>query len=80
MPRSLRQWAKFGRAANIFAVLLFVFVILFSIFSCQDVYIGKTRHELSQEMFEVDSLIKLIQFQVDSLNAEIDGTLVKKYE
>ena len=36
-----------------------------TISACEDVRIGKTRKELAREMFEVDSLIKAIQFQLD---------------
>ena len=42
----------------VLSVLLFI--------TCEDIRIGKTREELSKDMFEVDSLIKTIRLQIDS--------------
>ena len=41
-----------------------------TISACEDVRIGKTRKELAREMFEVDSLIKKIQLDLDSTNID----------
>ena len=46
------------------AVLLFI--------TCEDVRIGKTREELAKEMFEVDSLLKTIQLQIDSTSMDFN--------
>jgi hypothetical protein len=53
-----------------FVILGFVLAVMVSILSCQDVRIGKTREELAREMFEVDSLIKTIHLQLDSLQVQ----------
>jgi hypothetical protein len=37
------------------------------IFACEDVRIGKTKEELAKEMFEVDSLIRTIHMEMDSV-------------
>ena len=49
---------------TVITVLLFI--------TCEDVRIGKTNQELSKEMFEIDSLIKTIQLQIDSTSIEFD--------
>ena len=45
----------------------FAIAFLVSILSCQDIYIGKTHEEISQEMFELDSLMRKIIWTADSL-------------
>jgi len=35
--------------------------------ACEDVRIGKTKEELAKEMFEVDSLIRTIHMEMDSV-------------
>ena len=67
MRRKLNEWADASRALHTLAILGFVIAFMFSILSCQDYYIGKTREELSREMFEVDSLIRTIHLQMDSV-------------
>ena len=47
---------------TVITVLLFI--------TCEDVRIGKTKQELSKEMFEIDSLIKTIQLQIDSTSID----------
>ena len=49
---------------TVITVLLFI--------TCEDVRIGNTKQELSKEMFEIDSLIKTIQLQIDSTSIEFD--------
>ena len=53
---------------NVFIKGMFSACILtiISMYSCQEIYIGKSQEELSREMFEVDSLMKTIQLQIDS--------------
>ena len=46
--------------------MLTVIVVLLFI-TCEDIRIGKTREELSKEMFEVDSLIRTIHMEMDSV-------------
>ena len=41
--------------------------------TCADeYYVGKSREELAKEMFEVDSLIKTIQLQLDSTSIDFE--------
>ena len=48
------------------AVLIFI--------ACNDeYYLGKSREELYKEMFEVDSLMKTIQLQIDSTSVELNS-------
>ena len=76
MRKKLNQWANFGKAMNILILFMFAFAFVFSIVSCEDIRIGKSREEISTElsraMFEVDSILKHIQYQLDS--ADVDGT------
>jgi hypothetical protein len=76
LKRSLYEWANFDRAIHAVVLLGFFFAIMFSIFSCEDIRVGKTREEinrdLSRTMFEVDSILNQIQYQIDS--ASVDGT------
>ena len=72
MRRKLNEWADASRALHTLAILGFVIAFMFSILSCQDYYIGKTREELSREMFEVDSLIKTIHLQMDSVATDFN--------
>tara|TARA_R100000908_G_scaffold58699_1_gene34891 strand:+ start:211 stop:468 length:258 start_codon:yes stop_codon:yes gene_type:complete len=67
MRKKLNQWADFSKIANWMIVFGFVIAFMVSIFSCQDYYIGKTREELSQEMFELDSLMRKVVWTADSL-------------
>lgn len=67
MRRKLNEWADASRALHTLAILGFVIAFMVSILSCQDFYIGKTREELSQEMFEIDSLMKKVIWKADSL-------------
>ena len=43
----------------VLSVLLFI--------TCEDIRIGKTKEELARDMFEVDSLIKTIHVEMDSV-------------
>ena len=76
MRKKLNQWANFGKAINILILIMFALAFVFSIISCEDIRIGKTREEinrdLSRTMFEVDSILNHIQYQLDT--AGVDGT------
>ena len=60
----------------------FLYGVLFSCFTisvllvfvtCADeYYLGKSKEELHKEMFEVDSLIKTIQVQIDSTSIDFE--------
>ena len=52
-----------GIVKGMFSACIFTII---SMYSCQEIYIGKSQEELSREMFEVDSLMKTIQLQIDS--------------
>jgi len=67
MRKKLNEFADFSRILNFMVLLGFVIAFMVSIFSCQDYYIGKTREELSQEMFELDSLMRKVIWKADSL-------------
>jgi hypothetical protein len=67
MRKKLNEWADASRALHTLAILGFVIAFMVSILSCQDYYIGKTREELAQEMFEIDSLMKKVIWKADSL-------------
>ena len=48
-----------------------VFMSGLNLLSCVDEwYLGKSREELAKEMFEVDSLLKTIQLQLDSASVD----------
>ena len=67
MKRKLKEWADTSKILHGFVILGFILAFIVSIFSCQEYYIGKSEEELVQEMFEVDSLIKTIHLQMDSV-------------
>ena len=67
MRRKLSQFADATKILNFMVILGFAIAFMVSIFSCQDYYIGKTREELSQEMFEIDSLMRKVIWTADSL-------------
>ena len=57
--------------------VMFTFVVFISgltFLSCsEDFYLGKSKEELYREMFEVDSLMKTIQLQIDSTSMELNS-------
>jgi|TARA_R110002124_G_scaffold224452_1_gene389825 preprotein translocase subunit SecE len=67
MHKKLNEWADASKALHALVIVGFMVAFMLSIFSCQDYYIGKTREELAQEMFEIDSLMKKVIWQADSL-------------
>ena len=67
MRKKPNEWADASRILHGFVILGFVLAFLVSIFSCQEYYIGKSHEEISREMFEIDSLMKKIIWEADSL-------------
>ena len=67
MRKKLNQWADASKILHGFVILGFVLAFLVSIFSCQEYYIGKSHEEISREMFEIDSLMKRVIWEADSL-------------
>ena len=76
MRKKLNQWADASKILHFMVLLGFGLAFLISIFSCEDIRVGKSREEinrdLSRTMFEVDSIINHIQYQLDSTG--VDGT------
>ena len=76
MRKKLNQWADASKVLHAIVLLGFGIAFLISIFSCEDIRVGKSREEinrdLSQAMFEVDSILMSIQYQLDS--SSVDGT------
>ena len=67
MRRKLNEWADASKILHFMVLLGFALAFLISIFSCQDIYIGKTEEEIIQEMFELDSLMRKVIWTADSL-------------
>ena len=76
MRKKLNEWADASRILHGFVILGFVLAFLVSIFSCQEYYIGKS-HEISREMFEIDSLMKKIIWEADSLGLYNDCIYIR---
>ena len=77
MRRKLNEWADASKVLHGLVLIGFALAILFSALSCADeFYFGKDRDEinaeLSQIMFEVDSILIDIQYMLDSTHT--DGT------
>ena len=72
MRKRLNQWADASKVLHAIVLLGFAIAFMFSILTCQDVHIGKTHEELSREMWEVDSLIKTLQIQMDSVSMDFN--------
>ena len=67
MRKKLNDWADASRILHGFVILGFILAFMVSIFSCQEYYIGKTHEEISREIFELDSLMKRVIWEADSL-------------
>ncbi len=67
MRKKFKEWSDMSTILHAMVIFGFAVAIMVSILSCQDIHIGKTREELSYEMFELDSLMKKVIWQADSL-------------
>ena len=76
MLKKFKEWSDLSKILHAMVILGFTLAILMSIFSCEDVRVGKTREEIHTElyrtMFEVDSILMRIQYQLDT--TDVDGT------
>ena len=55
-------------------IIIVALGLLLTSLRCSDEYhLGKSREELYREMFEVDSLMKTIQLQIDSTSMELNS-------
>ena len=70
MKFNFDEWNKIMNLSIIGAIVTIIMASIL-IGSCQDIHIGKSRKEinseLTQSMFEVDSLIMTIKLDLDSL-------------
>ena len=73
--RVVPDWKEMGKALRFVVAVSFVIFMGCIIFlSCSDEwYIGKSREELSREMFIVDSLIMDIKYQLDSTSIDFES-------
>ena len=75
MLKKFKEWSDLSKILHAMAILGFVLVIIMSILSCEDVRVGKSREEIASElyrtMFEVDSILMRIQYQLDTTT--VDG-------
>ena len=67
MRKKLNEWSDMSTILHAMVLFGFAVAIMVSILSCQDIHIGKTKEELAYEMFELDSLMKKVIWQADSL-------------
>ena len=67
MRKKFKEWSDMSIILHAMVIFGFAVAIMVGILSCQDIYIGKTKEELSREMFELDSLMKKVIWQADSL-------------
>ena len=67
MRKKLNEWADASKILHGFVILGFILAFLVSMFSCQEYYIGKSHEEISREMFELDSLMRRVVWEADSL-------------
>ena len=49
-----------------------ILVGIIGISACEEIRIGKSKEDLAQEMFEVDSLMRTIQMQIDSTSIDFE--------
>ena len=75
MLKKFKEWSDLSKILHAMVILGFTLAILMSIFSCEDVRVGKSREEIASElyrtMFEVDSILMRIQYQLDTTT--VDG-------
>ena len=79
MLKKFKDWSDLSKILHAMVILGFTLAILMSIFSCEDsFYIGKSEEEIKTElyraMFEADSILMRIQYQLQLDTANVDGT------
>jgi hypothetical protein len=57
---------------GVLSISFIISILLASITCADEYYLGKSKEELHREMFEVDSLIKTIQMQIDSTSIDFE--------
>ena len=74
MMKVVPDWKEMNSVLRVIVASSFAGFLLALIFiSCADeYYFGKTREELTREMFKVDSLIMTIQYQLDSTSIDFE--------
>ena len=72
--RVVPDWREMNSVLRVIIMSSFIgFLVALVFVSCADeYYLGKTREELTREMFEVDSLIMAIQYQLDSTSIDFE--------
>ena len=73
--RVVPDWREMNSVLRVIVTSSFIgFLLSLVTLSCMDeYYIGKSKEELYREMFEVDSLMKTIQLQIDSTSLELNS-------
>ena len=69
------DWKEMNSVLRVVITSVFTgFLAVLIFIACNDeYYLGKSREELYREMFEVDSLMKTIQLQIDSTSMELSS-------
>jgi len=72
--RVVPDWREMNSVLRVIVISSFVgFLLSLILVACNDeYYFGKTREELTREMFKVDSLIMAIQKDLDSTNIDFE--------
>ena len=70
--RVVPNWKEINKVLRVVITSAFIgFLVALIFIACNDeYYLGKTREELTKEMFEVDSLIMAIQKDLDSTSID----------
>ena len=73
--RVVPDWREMNNVLRVIVTSSFVgFLLALITISCmEEYYIGKSKEALYREMFEVDSLMKTIQLQIDSTSLELNS-------
>ena len=75
MLKKFKEWSDLSKILHGIVILGFILAFIISIFSCEDIYIGKSEEEIAKDlyrtMFEVDSILMRIQYQLDTTT--VDG-------
>jgi hypothetical protein len=73
--RVVPDWKEMNSVLRVVITSVFIgFLAVLIFIACNDeYYLGKSREELYKEMFEVDSLMKTIQLQIDSTSMELNS-------